>query len=68
VNGGRDRSSRDPQPLDEVLGLARKMSREAHVRGTAPMLLCGRALAGASLARDHLGHVPGFVTAEELAL
>ncbi len=36
------------------------------VRGMAPMLLCGLALAGANLAEDGLGRAPGLMTAEEL--
>jgi CHAT domain-containing protein/tetratricopeptide (TPR) repeat protein len=36
-------------------------------RGLAPMALCGLALAGANLGMNAAGHVPGILTAEELA-
>jgi CHAT domain-containing protein len=35
--------------------------------GFAPETLCGLALAGANRGKDSLGHVPGILTAEELA-
>jgi len=38
----------------------------ADVRGLAPMLLCGLALAGANGGRDSIGRTTGILTAEEL--
>jgi len=40
---------------------------EETLTGFAPETLCGLALAGANRGRDALGHVPGILTAEELA-
>jgi CHAT domain-containing protein len=37
------------------------------VRGFAPLVLCGLAVAGANHGHDALGRVPGILTAEELA-
>jgi CHAT domain-containing protein len=52
----------DPQALG-----ARGFSPDERVRGTAPMALCGLALAGANRKPDALGRRPGRITAEELA-
>jgi len=41
--------------------------REERVRGMAPVLLCGIALAGANLPADALGRIPRIVTAEEIS-
>ncbi len=46
---------------------SRSLSREEQVRGSAPMLLCGLALAGANLPPDEMGRIAGLVTAEEIA-
>ena len=43
------------------------MDVERTVTGLTPMARCGLALAGANRGRDALGHVPGIVTAEEIA-
>ncbi len=43
-----------------------RMGLDESVRGFAPMLLCGLALAGANNGRDSLGRVTGILTAEEL--
>ena len=40
---------------------------EATLTGFAPETLCGLGLAGANRGKDSLGHVPGILTAEELA-
>ena len=40
---------------------------EETLTGFAPETLCGLALAGANRGRDAVGHVPGILTAEELA-
>ena len=40
---------------------------QALLRGFAPMVLCGLALAGANRGADERGRVPGILTAEELA-
>jgi CHAT domain-containing protein len=60
------RSTLDPS--DETGGTlwSRMDAREA-VAGLAPMTLCGLAFAGANAGRDAVGHVPGILTAEELA-
>ncbi len=57
-DGGAD-SSRS------ALGL--RYGAEEAAGGMSPLLLCGLALAGANLAPDFLGRVPGLLTAEELS-
>jgi tetratricopeptide (TPR) repeat protein len=54
----------DAQPSSAMW---KRMSLEETVTGLAPMTLCGLALAGANGGIDSLGHVPGVMTAEELA-
>jgi CHAT domain-containing protein len=61
------RSVEDPTPLDPQSGLGIRTSTADRVRGMAPMLLTGVALAGANLPPDPTGRIPGLVTAEELA-
>ena len=60
-------ASTDAESLERKLDLGAPLSREEQVRGTSPMLLCGLALAGANLRKDELGHIPGLITAEEIA-
>lgn len=57
----------DVEALDGPRGLKVGTSGEQVVRGMAPMLLCGLALAGANLSEDVLGRPPGLLTAEELS-
>ncbi len=58
------RSILDAEPLD---GKDLRLDAEERVKGMAPMLLCGIALAGANLPDDELGRAPGLMTAEELS-
>ena len=60
-------STRDDRPLELRLGLGRFASHEERVRGFAPMVLCGIALAGANGPEDMYGRLPGVMTAEEVA-
>jgi CHAT domain-containing protein len=60
-------SGADSAPIDLKLGAGYRMTAGEHVRGNSPLLLCGLALAGANLAPDSRGHVPGLVTAEEIS-
>jgi len=48
-------------------GLDLEYDTETALRAMAPMSLCGLALAGANRGADELGHVPGIITAEEIA-
>ncbi len=57
----------DAEPLDLKSGLGRRSAGDEEVRGMSPMLLCGIALAGASLPADALARVPGLITAEEIS-
>jgi CHAT domain-containing protein len=61
------RSWSDSEPLDQQTGLGSRLSGEAQVKGMSPMLLCGLALAGASLPEDAVGRAPGLITADELS-
>ncbi len=61
------RSTADHRPIDAQTGRGARMSVIQEVTGTAPMLLCGLALAGANSAPDSLGRARGLVSAEEIA-
>ncbi len=61
------RSMLDPEPIGGESGLGLRMDAEERVKGMAPMLLCGLALAGANLPEDELGRAPGLMTAEEIS-
>ncbi len=60
-------SIRSVADKDASSSLWSPMSSGETVTGMAPMTLCGIALAGANRGMDSLGHVPGVLTAEELA-
>ncbi|HKB17048.1 MAG TPA: CHAT domain-containing tetratricopeptide repeat protein, partial [Planctomycetota bacterium] len=60
-------SIKDERPLDAKLGFGRLSSLEEQVRGLAPMVLCGLALAEANGPPDMYGRLPGVMTAEEVA-
>ena len=61
------RSWSDPSPLDEKTGMGKRMGLEEQVRGMAPMLLCGLALAGANQPENTVDRAAGLLTAEELS-
>ncbi len=61
------RSMLDPEPLEGKTGFGLRMDTAERVKGMAPMLLCGLALAGANLPENELGRAPGLMTAEEIS-
>ncbi len=52
---------------NERMGAELRAQGAEQARRMSPMLLCGIALAGASLPADPAGRVPGLITAEELS-
>jgi CHAT domain-containing protein len=59
-------STADLEPIDAKMKFGMRNGLGEQVRGMAPMLLCGLALAGANQPVNDLGRIPGLITAQEI--